>query len=241
MKVIQPNCRVQFTAEDIDFIVSTLGRRTGGHNCLIDLLSDEETRDSILDDEALLHALLEHRGCLKVSTHFYFYVLVRQVLRRTGIEDRAVADYVAEILAEYSRTEHSQCTPRGQATPLNHFFEMLAALQSADDRTSFLIRAHIGNHALFLAGVFPERIRFRAETRGFPDLKYFESLGGASYRVASDHRLAQQYDLAAIFDVLADRFKAARLALNDMADRLLSIGDANYSVNLLLQQPDRSG
>ena len=240
MKVIQPNCRVQFTAEDIDFIVSTLGRRTGSHNCLIELLSDEETRDSILDDEALLHALLEHRGCLKVSTHFYFYVLVRQVLRRTGIEDRAVADYVAEILAEYSRTEHSQCTPPGQATPLNHFFEMLAALQSADDRTSFLIRAHIGNHALFLAGVFPERIRFRAETRGFPDLKYFETLGGASYRVASDHRLAQQYDLAAIFDVLADRFKTARLALNDMADRLVSIGDVNYSVNSLLQQSDRS-
>src|SRR4026209_1475956 len=117
MKVIQPNCRIQFTAEDIDLIVSTLHPKAGDHQCLVKLLTDEETRDLILDNEALFHALLEHRGCLKVSTHFYFYVLVRQVLRRTGIEDRAVADYVAEILAEFSRTENSQWPARGQATP----------------------------------------------------------------------------------------------------------------------------
>ena len=171
MKVIQPNCRIQFTAEDIDFIVSTLHPKAGDHQCLVKLLTDEETRDLILDNEALFHALLEHRGCLKVSTHFYFYVLVRQVLRRTGIEDRAVADYVAEILAEFSRTENSQCILPGQTASIDYLFEMLAALQKADDRTSFLIRAHIGNHSLFMAGVFPERIRFRAETRGFPDLK----------------------------------------------------------------------
>jgi hypothetical protein len=193
MKVIQPNCRIQFTAEDIDFIVSTLHPKAGDHQCLVKLLTDEETRDLILDNEALFHALLEHRGCLKVSTHFYFYVLVRQVLRRTGIEDRTVADYVAEILAEFSRVENTQCILPGQTASIDYLFEMLAALQKADDRTSFLIRAHIGNHSLFMAGVFPERIRFRAETRGFPDLKYFEALGQANYRVASDHRLAQKY------------------------------------------------
>jgi hypothetical protein len=238
MKVIQPNCRVQFTAEDIDFIVTILGRRSGDQNWLIELLSDQEARDSILDDQALFSALLEHRGCLKISTHFYFYILVRHVLRRTGIEDRAVADYVAEILAEYSHTERTRCTPPGSPAPLDYFFEMLAALQTADDRSRFLIRAHMGNHALFLAGVFPERIRFRAETKGFPDLQYFEDMGRTSFRVASDHRLAQEYDLAPIFDVLADRFKTARLALNDLADRLVSIGDANDSINSLLHQPE---
>ena len=238
MKVIQPNCRIQFTAEDIDFIVSTLRPKAGDHQCLVKLLTDEETRDLILDSEALFHALLEHRGCLKVSTHFYFYVLVRQVLRRTGIEDRAVADYVAEILAEFSRVENSQCILPGQTASIDYLFEMLAALQKADDRTSFLIRAHIGNHSLFMAGVFPERIRFRAETRGFPDLKYFEALGETNYRVASDHRLAQKYDVASIFSVLADRFKPTRLALNDLAERLVSLGDTNYPINSLLHQPD---
>jgi len=56
--------------------------------------------------------------------------------------------------------------------PIDYFFEMLAALQTADDTTSFL---HPGAHrepvALSL-GVFPDRIRFRrgTERRPWPEL-----------------------------------------------------------------------
>ena len=59
MKVIRGNCRVQFTAEDIDFILSVLGPRAGTQETLIKLLGDEQTRDLILDDEALYRAVLE--------------------------------------------------------------------------------------------------------------------------------------------------------------------------------------
>ncbi len=234
MKMIQPNCRVQFAAEDIDFIVSVLGAKLGNAECLVQLLADEESRDLILDDAALFHALLERRGCLRVSTHFYFYVLVRHVFLRSDIKDRAVADYVAEILAEFARAEHARCVLPGQPNPLDYFFEMLAALQTADDRTSFQIRVHIGNHSLFLSGVFPERIRFRAEKRGFPDLKYYEALGRAQYHVAGDHRLAQRYELSGILHTLAERFETTRLALNDISDRLFSLGDGNEAAERLL-------
>jgi len=234
MKMIQPNCRVQFAAEDIDFILSVLGGKISNAECLVKLLADEESRDLILDDEALLHALLERRGCLRVSTHFYFYILVRQVFLRSDIKDRAVADYVAELLAEFARTEQARCVVPGQPNPLDYFFEMLAALQTADDRTSFLIRVHIGNHSLFLAGVFPERIRFRAEKKGFPDLKYYEALGRSQYRAASDHRLAQRYELTNILGTLSERFEATRRALNDISDRLFSLGDTNYLLDTLL-------
>src|SRR5438105_3440209 len=202
MKMIQPNCRVQFAAEDIEFILSVLGQKIGTAECLIKLLADEESRDLILDDEALFHALLERRGCLRVSSRFYFYVLVRQVFRRSDIQDRAVADYVAELLAEFARAERGQCMVAGQPRALDYFFEMLAALRTADERTSFFIRVYIGNYALFLSGVFPDRIRFRAEARGFPDLRYYENLGRMQYRMASDHRLAQRYELANILGTL---------------------------------------
>jgi hypothetical protein len=235
MKVIQPNCRVQFTAEDIDFIVSILGTKTGDASCLVKLLADESARDLILDDEALFNAFLEHRGCLRVSNHFYFYVLVRHVLRRAGINDRAVADYVAEVLCEFSRVERARCqVPGGQAS-VEYLFEMVSALETADDRASFCIRAHIGNHSLFLAGVFPERIRFRAENLGSPCLGYYEALGRSNFRLASDHRLADRYALAPIFSVLADRFQETRLALNDAAQRLFFLGDSEYSLDALLQ------
>src|SRR3974377_478123 len=101
MRMIQANCRAQFAAEDIDFILSVLGQKIGTAACLIKLLADEDSRDLILDDEALLHALLERRGCLKVSSRFYFYILVRHVFRKSDIQERAVADYVAELLAEF--------------------------------------------------------------------------------------------------------------------------------------------
>jgi len=234
MKMIQPNCRVQFAAEDIDFILSVLGDRLGNAECLVQLLTDEESRDLILDDEALFRALLERRGCLRVSTHFYFYVLVRHVFLRSDINDRVVADYVAELLAEFARTERARCVVPGQPNPLDYFFEMLAALQTADDRTSFHIRVHIGNHSLFLSGVFPERIRFRAEKRGFPDLKYYEALGRSQYKAASDHRLAQRYELSNILNILSERFETTRLALNDISDRLFSLGESNYALDALL-------
>ena len=234
MKMIQPNCRVQFAAEDIEFVVSVLGTKLGNAECLVKLLADEESRDLILDDEVLFHALLERRGCLRVSTHFYFYVLVRHVFKRSGITDRAVADYVAELLAEFARAERSRCVVPGQPNPLDYFFEMLAALQTADDRTSFQIRVHIGNHSLFLSGVFPERIRFRAEKKGFPNLKYYEAVGRAQFHAAGDHRLAQRYELSDILHTLAERFEATRLALNDISDRLFSLGDTNYALDALL-------
>jgi hypothetical protein len=235
MKMIQPNCRAQFAAEDIEFILSVLGGKIGTAECLVKLLSDEDSRDLILDDEALLHALLERRGCLRVSTRFYFYILVRHVFRRSDILDRTVADYVAEILAQFAQAERARCVLPGQANPLDYFFEMLGALKTADDRTSFFLRVHLGNYSLFLSGVFPERIRFRAEARGFPDLKYYEGFGRTQYRVASDHRLAQRYEVADILSTLSERFGATRLALNDIAERLFSLGDTNYELEALLK------
>src|ERR1051325_5920317 len=126
MKMIQPNCRAQFAAEDIEFILSVLGGKIGTEECLVKLLGDEQSRDLILDDEALLHALLERRGCLRVTTHFYFYVLVRQVLRRSQIHDRAVADYVAEVLSEFARADQSNAIAPGTSAPMNYFFELLS-------------------------------------------------------------------------------------------------------------------
>ena len=234
MKVIQPNCRVQFTAEDLEFIASVLGRKTGEMDCLVKLLADEESRDLILDDDELFRALIERLGCLRVSAHLYFYVLVRQVFLRADLKDRAVADYVAEVLAEFARAERARCVVPGRTNPLDYFVDMLAALQTADDRTSFHIRVHIGNRSLFLSGVFPDHIRSQAERKGSPDLRYYEALGSSQYRAASDHQLARRYKLAGILDTLSERFQATRRALNDLSDRVFLLGDPGGALEALL-------
>ena len=234
MHLVQANCRVQFTAEDIEFILSALRHKVNDAECLVKLLADEETRDLVLDDEVLLKAVLEHPTCLRISSHLYFYILVRHAFGRSGLKDRPLADYVAALLAEFSQQERTRCVVKGE--PKDYFFEMLAALQTADDTTSFYIRAHIGNQSLFLSGVFPDRIKFRAERKGFPGLDYYENVGSANFRAACDHRLARKYDLDTIFQTLAERFQKARMALNDLRDRLISVGELNYSG--LLINPD---
>ena len=233
MQVIRPNCRIQFSAEDVDFIVRLLGNKTGSAECLTDLLSDPDARDLILDDEALFRAVLEHPECLRISTHLYFYILVRNVFKRSGLQERELADYVAEVLAEFSQIDRAQCRVNSQ--PLNYFVDMLAALQQVDDITRFYIRAHIGNYSLFLSGIFPERIRRRAELKGAPDLRYYEDVGRASFRAVCDHRLAHKYDLVEVFNLLSERFQTTRKALNDLGDRLISVGDTDPAVDAMLK------
>ncbi len=236
MKVIRANCRVQFTAADIDFILRVLGGQLPREEALNQLLADEESRNAILDDEALFHAVLEAGGCLEISTHFYFYILVRHVFQRAGLFDRDVADYVAEVLSEYSRTERTRCVIPGRQDPIDYFFEMVAALPTADERTSFYIRTHIGNQSLFLSGVFPDRIRSRAESRGFPSLRYYEALGRTNFLVARDHRLARNYELTDIFDALSEQFQTTRRALNDLGQRLVFLGDSAPGLDAMLDR-----
>lgn len=225
MTVIQPNCRIQFTAEDLAFIVGVLGRRAGEAAALGRLLVDEESRDVLLDDPLLLHAVLERRDCLRLSAHFYFYLLVRHALRRSGLTERRLADYVASVLAAFAEAERTYARLPGRLQPTEYFVDMLAALQQVDDITRFHLRVHMGNYSLFLSGVFPERIRFRAERKGAPGLSYYEEMGRAHFRAASDHRLARRYELDGVFHLLAERFLQARRALNDLSERLLSLGD----------------
>ena len=237
MNVIRPNCRIQFTAEDIDFIVSVLGKDYGEATCLVELLSDDDTRDVILDHDRLFRAILERSSYLEVSTRLYFYILVRHVLLEAGIKEPEIADYVAEVLSVIASAHRTRYPLPNQASPMNYVVDMLAAMQSASHEQRFLIRAHLGNFTLFLVGLFPGYIRERRQRRGSPSLEYYERVGQTSYRVAGNHNLAEQYELGPVFHSLSDRFHSARLALNDLSDRLVSLEDARLDPRLLLDEP----
>ena len=60
--MIRANCRERFTAADFDFVVRTLARSQTDHVSLVDLLSDAETRDSVLDSPRLIDAILSNGG-----------------------------------------------------------------------------------------------------------------------------------------------------------------------------------
>src|SRR6516165_112253 len=101
--MVRANCRARFTGADFDFIVRTLARSQTDRVSLVDLLSDVETRDSVLDHPRLVDAILNHCAHLRISSQFYFYVLARHVLQQAGIGDRKLCDYVASLLETFSR------------------------------------------------------------------------------------------------------------------------------------------
>lgn len=234
VKVIRPACRMQFTAADVEFIVSALGRDFDRKDCLVDLMSDPDSRDTILDDVRLFRALLEQMGCLQVSSRLYFYVLVRHVTLEAGLDDLRVADYIAEVLSVFV-SERRRRNPFDDGNqPMHYVIDMLAALQSASHADCFIIRAHLGNFTLFLSGLFPKHVRHRRERRGAPGIDYYEQVGRDSYRVAGNHQLADQYALAPVFRTLSTQFQTTRLALNELSDRLVSLENSGFENALII-------
>src|SRR5947209_16416440 len=62
--MIRANCRERFTAADFDFIIRTLARSRGDSVSLVELLSDSDARDSILDHPKLVETILSRAGHL---------------------------------------------------------------------------------------------------------------------------------------------------------------------------------
>jgi len=219
--MIRANCRARFTATDFDFIVRTLARSQTDQVSLVDLLSDVETRDSVLDHPRLVDAILNHCGHLRISSQFYFYVLARHVLQQGGIGDRKLCDYVASLLETFSRASRLQISDETHHLAEQYISDMLIALTRASPEQAFLLRAHIGNYSLFISGIFHEN----AQLRGGPDIEFYEQIGRTNYQLVASHAVARRCELDDVFEGLADRFRDVRLALNHLSDRLLNLDD----------------
>src|SRR5213078_4787550 len=148
--MIRANCRARFTAADFNFVVRILARSQTDHVSLVDLLSDAETRDAVLDNPRLVDAILSNAGHLCISSHFYFYILARHVLRDVGITDRKLCDYIASLLETFSRANGLQPPHTSAEQGRQYVSDMLIALTRATSEQAFLLRAHVGNYSLFL-------------------------------------------------------------------------------------------
>ncbi len=229
--MIQANCRARFTAADFTFVVRTLARSQTERVSLVDLLSDNDARDSVLDNPRLVEAILSHPQQLAISSQFYFYVLARHVLQQAGINDRKLCDYVASLLETFSRVNGLHAPHLADERGRQYVSDMLIALTRATPDEAFLIRAHVGNYSLFISGIFYENTQHRSR-RGGPDLQFYESVGRTSYQLVAGHSTARRCELNDVYEELADRFRDVRLALNRLAEQLLNLDDDGSSALL---------
>lgn len=214
--MIQPNVRASFGRREAELVLSLAG--PGGEERL-------RTRgfDDLLDDPALVRALLRRKGIDTAPAPLVFYLLVRHALLEREIHDRQLADYSAAVLLEFGRLREGRGTeglPAPGPEQGLYLADILMELERARGEREFLLRAHLGNLALWLGGIFPDYITHRVQRRGAPPLSYYDEIGAAGFRGAAGMELALRHGLGDLFLRAADEFSNLRSALNGLSDVL---------------------
>ena len=177
--------------------------------------------DAILDDPRLSPALLQNASAAHASHRLFLYVLVRHALREVGENDVVMADFVSSVLLHFGVRDRANKIREHDDQLYTTLSDLLADSECADPTRAFLVRAHLGNYALWLAGLFPDHIEARHHRRGSPGLDYFDEMGRRGYQLAARSRLAAEHGVEGLFEAAADHFGRIRVALNRVSDRVL--------------------
>lgn len=235
--MILPTIRSSFDRADARFIIWLLTRGAETAREREEARLREDGLDSILDDPRTLNAVLAGSEFSSARPELVFYVLVRHALLEDGITDRGVADYLAALLCTFGRGGRAYHID-SETTEYRYLVDIAAAADQSSGRRAFLLRAHLGEFALWLSGVFPDHIVARVHRRAAPPLSYYEELGSTGYRLAARYTEAEQHGIAELYRNCADFFPALRVALNRVADRHLFPATADRIDRLLRQVAD---
>ena len=184
----------------------------------------ERGLDALLDDPRLLRALMASRLGAQASLPLFLYVVARHAMLQSGEADATLADYAASILLHFGLRDRAIRVAPSDDECFDTLAALLGEVNGPDARRNLLVRAHLGNYALWIAGLFPDFIERRRFRRGGPNLDYYDEMGSRGFRLAAEHRLAHEHGLGPLFHRVADRFPVMRVALNRVSDTLLFPG-----------------
>jgi hypothetical protein len=224
--MIRADTRSRLGPADLHLMLLLLSRGSAVRRRALERRLECEGPDVLLDDAELAERLLTVRTLLVPSDHLFFYVMVRHALRLRGVDDRDLADYLAAMLLAFGQRDRAWRVDWNDDQTHHYLVDMLQDLEATTGDRRFKVLVHLGNYALWVAGLFPDYISVRQVRKGGPDVTYYERLGSRGYELASDHALAEPSGLEPILRVAAERFPAVRNALNGLSDRVFFPGNA---------------
>lgn len=219
--MILANARHGLTREDAQLAVRLVASESEEDRDAIQQRLADEGIDAVLDDQRLPAALLSSRFGAYASLPLFLYVMVRHALLKAGERDRSISDYVTATLLAFNAKGRADRISEADDQLYDTLASLLDDVNDGDPRRSFLVRVHLGNRALWLAGLFPDRVEYRRWHRGGPDMSYFEEIGRRGFELAAEHRMAEQYGMAELYGNVAARFGLLRVVLNTISDQLL--------------------
>ena len=236
--MIVPNVRASFDRSDAAFVVWLLTRGNERDRLREEDRMREEGFDALLDDPRTFNVLMAGKEFSSATPGLVFYLLVRHALLESGVQDRILADYLSTLLVAFGGSRRAFRIDGGDDAEFHYLADILAAAEAADEHRAFMLRAHLGEYALWLSGLFPDHISARVQRRGAPDISYYEQLGATGYRQAADFRLARQHGLDRVYRDCAETFRTLRVALNRVADRHMFPASGDRIERLLRQVMD---
>ncbi len=142
---------------------------------------------------------------------------------RLGLHDPEVTEYVARLLCNFSHSDKLYELKDSLGRPVAELEQMMAAADPVHGTAASFdaerrVRKHIGDYALFVAGMYPESSqqhrRYRAS---FPDLVH---AGKESYYIVSQFNLFEYEKEAPLFARLSDGFERCILGLTLVREEL---------------------
>lgn len=218
--MILPNLRASLSRHDALHLVDLLGRSDPELRDAARHRLETQGVDALLDDPRVRNALLTDPDVTAPPT-VIFYVLVRQALLESGVEDAATADFVASVVLAFGRAGRAYRVREGDEREYLYLVDLMDRLASAQDREAFLLRSHLGNFSLWLAGLFPDFLESRSRRRGAPPISYYEVVGATGYRSAARSPEAAALGVDVVLEEVGSRFAQVRGALNQVSDRYL--------------------
>ncbi len=218
--MILPTLRASFSRRDAQQLVDLLGRHDPELRRAARERLERHGADALLDDPRVRNALLTDPD-VTASPGVIFYVLVRQALLEVGVDDAGAADFVASVVLAFGRSGRAYRVREGDEEEFHYVVDLVARLARADEREAFLLRSHLGNFSLWLAGLFPDYLETRRKRRGAPSLSYYEEMGSTGYRTAARSPEAEALGMDGVLDEVGRRFRDVRTALNRVSDRYL--------------------
>src|SRR5882757_8403030 len=131
MKFPRTGCWYRFTPADWQFIGESLGLSKSNKESLAALCDDPDVVRFIADHPKLLEALLMNRRAAMLSPELFFFVVVRHTLKRIGVEDLEVADYMAVVCADHGISSRNSAPQPKAAPPRLYSIDYLQALENA--------------------------------------------------------------------------------------------------------------
>ncbi len=220
----RPGCWFRFTEADWNFIFETLTLTEGDRESLNSLCQDPETVALILDHPKVFDGLLQRRNAALLSAELFFFVVVRHTLKRVGVAEVAVADYIAVVCADFGCRPSQERRDTERQVESFYSIDYLGPLDQASRHERFFLHVQCANQFLVLTSLYPDYIQRRAQRRGAPGLDFYEGMVISHLQAASRHVLAEEFAMDEVLGRLAEAFPPVRRAMNHTVREYLHLG-----------------